>query len=739
LRYQPSTFFPLLLLLFVFQSPQDALRQHSEAAEAQRRAGNFVLAEREYTAVLAEGYGKLGKVYSAEKKYQQAITALESATLYRPDSQEVLIDLAIAYFDAERYEKALEPLGKALSLNPQSAGAHHMLGKSYFMLGDFVKSAAELQTALKITPSDYDIAYTLGLAYLKQHQLAPTQQIFERMLRQLGDRPQLRVIFGRAYRETGFLAEAIEEFKKAVALDPHFPRAHYYLGLTYLLKDGASRLPDAEQEFKIELNSHPDEFFANYYLGIVYLMNRKWEPAISLLQKAVLIQPTNPDPYFHLGQAYQAIERYTEAIEALRKSIALNPSLNHNDYQVATAHYRLGQSLLKAGQNEAAQKELQLSAELKSKSLQRDKERNELYLNAANLHEQNSKFPEMVSAEGVIAESNSIDARAAKELKDGEIYYSKVIATTHNEIGLLRADRGDFKSATEQFALAAKWDSQLEGLNFNWGLAAFKAELYKEATGPLEKELSAHPANVQAKQLLGLSYFMLENYAKTSQLLAEVIAVKSSNVGVYYTLALSLIKEGKQERANQVIQQMVVLGGDTPQLHILLGQAYDEQGETAKALEELRLALSLDSRTPMVHYYSGLIYIKAGKFDEAAKEFENELVLNPGDVQAKYHLAFVLINQQKTGAGIKLMREVIQLKPDFADAYYELGKALLQQGEVADAVGNLEVAAKLAPDKSYVHYQLGRAYLAAGRKAEGENHLETSRLLKEKERRQTKP
>src|SRR6267142_5864849 len=116
-------------------------------------------------------------------------------------------------------------------------------------------------------------------------------------------------------------------------------------------------------------------------------MDRKWERAIGFLQKAVAIQPANPDPYFHLGQAYQAKERYAEAIDALRKSIALSPSLIHNDYQVATAHYRLGQALLKAGQNEAAQKELQLSAELKSKSLKSDKELNEV-LNAANSHDQ---------------------------------------------------------------------------------------------------------------------------------------------------------------------------------------------------------------------------------------------------------------------------------------------------------------------------------------------------------------
>jgi tetratricopeptide (TPR) repeat protein len=737
-KYLPSTFLPLLLLVFAFQSPQDALRRHSEAAEAQRRAGNSVLAEKEYTSVLAEGYSKLGKIYAAEKKYQQAIASLEFAILYQPDSQEVLIDLAIAQFDAEQYEKALPPLTKALSLNARSAGAHQMLGKSYFMLGDFAKSESELEAALKITPNDYDISYTLGLAYLKQHRLAPAQRIFERMLVQFGDRPQLRVVFGRAYRETGFLTEAIEEFKKAVALDAHFARAHYYLGLTYLLRDGASRLADAEQEFKIELASNPDEFFANYYLGIVYVMDRKWEPAIGLLRKAALIQPANADPYFHLAQAYQATEKYTDAIEALRKSIALNPSLDHNDYQVTNAHYRLGQSLLKMGQNEEAQKELQLAAELKSKSLKRDKEKNELYVSAVSLRDQNGKVAEM-AAEGVIAESKSTDARTTQELKDGEVYYSQVVATVHNEIGLLRADRADFKAAVEQFELAAKWNPQIEGLNFNWGLAAFKADLYKEAIGPLEKELSANPPNVQAKQLLGLSYFMLENYARTSQLLSDVIVAKPFNVGVYYTLALSLIKEGKKDKAEQVMRQMVANGGNTPQLHILLGQAYDQQGEPEKALAELQAASSLDGQTPMVHYYSGLIYVKTGKFDEAAREFESEVVLNPGNVQAKYHLAFVLLNQQKTAAGIKLMREVIQLKPDYADAHYELGKSLLQQGDIREAISSLELAAKLEPDKPYVHYQLGRAYLAAGRKVEGENHLEISRQLKVKERGETKP
>jgi tetratricopeptide (TPR) repeat protein len=732
-----SSFVCLLLLALLFQSPRDTIRQHYEAAEAHRRAGNFTAAENEYAAILAEGYGKLGKTYSAQKAYKNAITALEAAASYAPNSEEVLIDLAIAYFNAQQFGKALVPLNKALTSNSQNAGAHHMMGKTYFMLGELRKSADELLAALKLVPNDYDVSYTLGLVYLKQRQFAPAKRIYDRMLAQLGDRPQLRILFGRAYRETDFLAEAIEELKSAIALDPHSPRVHYYLGLTYLLKDGASRLDDAAAEFKVELASHPDEFFANYYLGIIYTIQRKWELATPLLEKSSNIQPKNPDPYFYLGEAYQSTGKHDKAIEVLRKAIVFNPSLDHNEYQVSSAHYRLAQSLLRTGQAEEGEKELQLALELKMQGHKRDEEKTETYLSSANLHEQNGNFAEILSVEGPAAESNPLDEKTAQDLRNSEAYYAKLVASAHNNIGLLRAERQDFRIAAEQFALAAKWNPQLEQINFNWGLACYKAELYKQAISPLEDELKTNPNNVVAQQILGMSYFMTDGYSRASDLLSNVILVRPKDATLYYTLAVSLIKQGKQDSANRVIQQMVTMSSSSPQLHILLGQAYYEQGETTKSLEELQAALALDRKTRLAHYYTGLVYLKAGKFDSAAQEFESELTLNPSDVQAKYHLGFVLLADQKTERGIKLMREIVQLKPDYAEAHYELGKALLKQGDIKGALQSLEVAAKLKPDESYLHYQLGRAYLQAGRKAEGESQIEISKQLKDKARSQT--
>src|SRR5262249_43774513 len=113
-----SFLIPFTGLLVAISVSQDSIRKQYEAAEAHRRAGNPAAAEAEFVAILAEGYGRLGKIHLAQKAYEKAVTDLEAAALYRPESQEALIDLAIAYFDAGQDEKTFEHLRKILDRNP---------------------------------------------------------------------------------------------------------------------------------------------------------------------------------------------------------------------------------------------------------------------------------------------------------------------------------------------------------------------------------------------------------------------------------------------------------------------------------------------------------------------------------------------------------------------------------------------------------------------------------------------
>ena len=727
-----STIILGLLFFLVCQSPQDTIRAHYESAEAARLAGNLDAAESHYAAILGEGYHRLGRVYSASSDYPLAIKALEAAQRHRPNSAEVLVDLAIAHFGTQQYEKALVPAGKALAIAPDNVGAHEMLGKTYFMLGDLAKSITELETAAKLAPNDIDIAYTLGIAYLRNRQPAAARQLYNSLIKLFGEQPQLHVAVGRAYRESGLLSEAAEEFKKAIALDARFPRAHYYLGMTYLLDEGQSKTSEALEEFKIEVAANPDEFFANYYLGVVYNFERQWDMAITYLQKASTVQPGNPDPYFQLGQAYQELNNHKQAIEVLEKAIAHNPNLAHNRSQVTTAHHRLAQSLLKTGQTEAGRKELQIAADLKAQAFRLEQQTKAGGSGMGELGRSGPGTPVSDLRSGVRGSSgaNELDERTRQELQSSEAYYSKVIGTAHNNIGLLRGERQDFVAAAQQFALAATWHPQQEGLDYNLGLAYYKSALFKQAAPPLEHELKLHPGNRPATVLLGMTWFRLGDYGRAAELLSGVVDSQASDINMSYALASSFIKLREADAADQAIAQIRTVTGEGPYIHLLLAEKHYASGAAARALAELNEVASSNSKMLLVHYYAGLLLLNLKRPDEALQEFERELALNPTDLQAKYSLGDILLAGKNVDRGLAMIREVVRARPEHGDALYALGKALLKRGDIAGAIENLERASKLDPQRPEGHYDLGQAYLAAGRKTEGKIEIETSKQLR---------
>ncbi|MCI0489266.1 MAG: tetratricopeptide repeat protein [Blastocatellia bacterium] len=732
--YSRLAIFPLLFMTAAFQAPADSIQRHYKAAQTFHNTGRLSEAEASYKTALGEAYAYLGKIFLAGGEHQKAVKSLDLAVANGTVSEAILIDQATAYFHIRQYEKAAAPLKKILASNPGSAAARHLLGKAHFMLREFDKAADELSVALKLAPADFDAAYTLALAHLKQNRLAPARQIFDRMIEKLGNRAEVHNLFGRAYRETKHFDEAIEEFKKTIALDSKHRRAHYNLGLSYLLKDGPLKLKEAAAELRIELATYPDEFLAVYNLGLVLVVERKHAEAVDLLEKAAHLRPQNPDVRLFLGNAYHGMGRYEKAIESLKASFALNPNMDKISPHAAEAHFLFGQSLVRAGRAEEGEQELEIARKLKAKELATDREKIVAYLNTEEFR---GAQLDSETEEKILSATGRPDAQAKEKFKESEIVYTAVVAKIHNQMGLLYGEHQNFHAAIEQFRYAVDWDGNLQGAHYNLGLACYKAELYKEAIPALEAALKTAPANLSAKHLLGMCYFMAEDHARASTILREVLTVKPNDIGLYYMLALSLLKEGKVNEGSDCIAKMLARYGDSPQIHLLLGQAHHAQNQDERALEELKKAFLMDSRLPLAHYYSGMIYIQMGRFDEAAREFEAELFVNPKDANAKYHLAFVLLASGQTERGMKLMREVISSKPDFADARYELGKAMLQQGDVKGAIESLEAALKAAPDKPHIHYQLGRAYTAAGRLGEAQRCFDTFKRLKDKERNRT--
>lgn len=58
------------------------------------------------------------------------------------------------------------------------------------------------------------------------------------------------------------------------------------------------------------------------------------------------------------------------------------------------------------------------------------------------------------------------------------------IADSYNNLGVIAGTDKDYTDATGDFEQAFKWDPSMEGLDYNWGRAAFAGHLYPEANTP---------------------------------------------------------------------------------------------------------------------------------------------------------------------------------------------------------------------------------------------------------------
>jgi tetratricopeptide (TPR) repeat protein len=727
---------PLTTLTAAAQQPPDPLTQHYSAAQTFQLAGDLEKAETEYKQVLGLALQRMGDQLTAENKDpKEAVRLLEQAVEAQPAYGDARLDLALAYFRQGRLDQASAQASRVLKDEPQNARALQLEGNIEFARNNYAAAAEHLHTALGLQ-GDFDTAYSLALAYLSLHKLAETKLLFDELLNDMGSTPQLHVLLGRAYRETGYLDDAIREFKKAIELDSRYPRVHYYLALAYLAQGEKERFPTARPLLEQELAINPKEFFSTFFLGVIYLEDRNFSQAEDYLKRAGQLQPDNPDPLLYLGQVYSETNRPQFAVEALRKSIELTTDPSRNHYQVSKAHTMLGQILMKMGKQEEAEGELKRSQDLRLQAFQSDKDRQE-----AEAMGQHQPLPELQSAHeapAFLENRPPLDVAAQKKADGLRAALAEILGNSYNNLGVIQARRQQYSQASDDFQNAAHWMPGLQGLDRNWGLAAYRAQRYEEAIPPLERQVARQPEDIKARDALGMSNFLSDKFAETVRIFRPALA-SSDDPGLLFALGVSLVRTGDSAEASQVFRRMLERNPNVAQIHVLLGQAEAAQNEYTPAMSEFSRALELDPKTEGAHFGSGLVLLHEGKLNDSAREFRAELDAHPTDAKAKYHLAYVLIMQQQKDQALALLNEVVRDKPDYADAQYQLGKIMLERGEVKTAIERLETAVRLDPTKDYSYFQLSLAYRRDGRIDDAQRVLQSYQKLKEQKRGTEQP
>ncbi len=120
-----------------------------------------------------------------------------------------------------------------------------------------------------------------------------------------------------------YLNKAIEEYRKAIAINPNIAVAHHALGLAYERKFRSMVI----EEYKKAIAIDPDESLTHYLLGAFYHRKEMHDEAIKEMKKAEAlgIEPTSRLIFVHkiLGTEYLKTERYDLAVKHFEKAIQL--------------------------------------------------------------------------------------------------------------------------------------------------------------------------------------------------------------------------------------------------------------------------------------------------------------------------------------------------------------------------------------------------------------------------------
>jgi tetratricopeptide (TPR) repeat protein len=628
------------------------LHRHYEQAQAAQTAKNLPEAARQYRVFLADALGEMALQHAHLGEYNRAAPLFDEALALAPRSPGLQVSYAQAALDAKEYSRARTLAEEVIRDYPANtravARSEWILGRVLADQSDDAAARPHFEAAVALEPN-FDNGYALAIDCLNLGDGKCAATVFSEMLTGLGDTAVLHFEIGRAYLNSDFQPLAVPEFEKAIAEDGHLAGAHYMLASAYLLSGSDHSLARAEDELRLELQLSPNDARTHAQLGNIALQQKQFEVAEKELRLSIALDAVNPDAFLYLGQLCQQTGRLGEAISALRQSISLTEDPSYHRYQVQNAHYLLGRLLIQRGQTDAGEQELAIASTLLHQRLKGDRTRLSKYMAETPMPGDGAQKSGAGLATTSMPAAQS--AQLASALKDFAQRLAPAIADSYNNLGVISASAGQYEPALTYFERAAEWNPALDGLDANWGKAAYLAKHFSEAQAPLKRYLQSHPSDADVRDQLAVSCFMSMDYTGALATLDREPSQAKQTGFVGYVYAASLLHTGQAQ----------------------------------EGMDRLLLLEKSDPSIAEVHATLGEEYLRRKKYEDASRELNTAIQLNPLDAAAYRSLGMVQWEQDETQEAVTSLEHAASLDPGKAEIHRELSAAYRKAERQQDA------------------------------------------------------
>ncbi len=524
------------------------------------------------------------------------------------------------YYDALNYDS--------------SAGIYFALAKNYYRLNRISNAIKNIQIAEKKDSTNIDF----------------------------------KLFSAEIYRYAKLYDRAIDEYKKALALDSLNIKALYGLAQLYeakrptdamnlykkLLKVTGPRwdvlfamadlstrmgnLPETIDYTKKLIKINPSEPVLKKILVELYIRNKQYDDALKVVNDLIPLYPDDLQLWQYKADIYVLKKDWKNSYKTYLKIIQSNDVPLQSKFTIATSYINQFEQdkdtvLLDYAKNlmleiDADTLDWRIKATLGDiyQRAGKDSLAIEYLKQAANEAEWNSNI--WIQLGGLLFDTGRYKEAAETLTKVADNFPDNYYI--HWILGLAYGQIKEFEKSKKHLLRAANLNPNDANINQSLAFTLTQLKKYDEALQYLEKAKRINPNNAQVYSMMGMIYDDLEQWGKCNDAYEHALAIDSSNILIMNNYAYSLSKQNKDlDKALKLVNKALEKAPDNGSYLDTKGWILFKLGKIKKAKDYVERALKKDKASAEVNEHMGEILLKLGNKKEALKYFEKAKELDP--------------------------------------------------------------------------------------------------------------
>lgn len=203
---------------------------------------------------LADLRAVLGKAWFYKKDYEKTVAELRTSLGIRPGDPETCYYLGRAYVMKGMFQDAERAFSEALRVDPRNVATRYALANVYLKSKQLDKAEKEYLLILKVDPAHSDSRNNLANIYYSRGMVGRAVEEYNKILETNPSHFRARNNLANIYLMNRQYDKAIAGYRKVLENESSSAVVHYNLGLAY---EGKGMLAEAEEEWRAALTIDP--------------------------------------------------------------------------------------------------------------------------------------------------------------------------------------------------------------------------------------------------------------------------------------------------------------------------------------------------------------------------------------------------------------------------------------------------------------------------------------------------